>query len=77
MASGGDCVVRSATPIASLRPFGLLRQRLNRDSRRQRPIAAQIIPGECLETCARDQSVGVSSEALAKSEAFPDVELTR
>jgi aryl-alcohol dehydrogenase-like predicted oxidoreductase len=34
MASGGDCVLRSATPIASLRPFGLLRQGLNRDSRR-------------------------------------------
>jgi hypothetical protein len=34
MASGGDCVVRSAIPIASLRPFGLLRQRLTRDSRR-------------------------------------------
>src|SRR5260221_11461133 len=35
MASGGDCVLRSATPIASLRPFGLLRQRLNRDIRRR------------------------------------------
>jgi hypothetical protein len=46
MASGGDCVLRPATPIASLRPFGLLRQLLNRDSRRyRRPIAAQV-PGE-------------------------------
>jgi len=31
MASGGDCVLRLAIPIASLRPFGLPRQRPNGD----------------------------------------------
>jgi hypothetical protein len=42
MASGGDCVLGSATRIPSLHPCGVERQRRSRDSRRQSPINAFV-----------------------------------
>ena len=82
MAREGDCVLRPATPIASLRHFGQQRRRAQRDSRRylgkRLPQEAEpTLPGDPRSTNAHpaisctDYQLPVTAESFLPASAPP------